>query len=128
MRKVAGLLAFVLIAMLVGCSAPADVPANKWVAFLDKHRALINEGKFNVDEFKKEGQPIADELAKAVDPKEKKLLMTEPVLNEWNRASKEFSETAADKNADALFAYLEISKVWADAAGVGGDNTPPSNG
>jgi hypothetical protein len=127
MKKVTGLLAFVVLAILVGCSAPADAPANKWVVFLDKHKALINEGKFNVDEFKKEGQPIADELAKAVDPKEKKLLMTEPVLNEWNRAITEFSDTATDKNVDALFAYLEISKVWADAAGVG-DNTPPSNG
>ena len=127
MRKVAGLFAILVVAMLVGCTAPADAPATKWVSYLDKHKALINEGKFNVDDFKKEGAPIADELAKAVDPKEKKLMMTEKVLAEWNRAIKEFVDVAGEKNVEALLAYNEVSQPWVKAAGLSGDSNAPAN-
>lgn len=97
MKKVSGLLALVVFTMLVvACSAPADEPAKKWVSFLDKHKAAIEGGTFDVKAFETEGKPLIEELKKHRDPKEKKILMTQAVLDEWNRANKEFGD-AADK-------------------------------
>jgi hypothetical protein len=111
MRKVAGLLALIVVALLVGCSVPADEPAKNWVTFLDKHKAAINAGTFDVEAFKKEGQPLVDELKKHRDPKEDAILMTQPVLDEWNRANKEFVEAAQAKlNLPALQAIEDMAK------------------
>ena len=113
MRKIAGLLAFVLVAIMVaGCGAKADAPARKWIDFLDKHKAAIDAGSFDAEAFKKEGQPIADELKALKDPKEDKILMTQSVLDEWNRANKEFGAAAAkltkegDPSAEMAFFAL----------------------
>jgi hypothetical protein len=128
MKKVSGLLAFVVLALLLGCSSPADQPATNFVAFLDKHKAAINAGTFDAKAFEAEGKPLVDELAKHVDPKEKQILMTEKVLAEWNRATTEF-ETAADKmasdkgNPAAVVAYLSLISVLKPEG-----TTPPSNG
>ncbi|MBK8207630.1 MAG: hypothetical protein IPK87_12715 [Planctomycetes bacterium] len=129
MRKTASLLALVLFALAIGgCSAPADEPAKKWVAFLDKHRATLGEGKFNVDDFKKEGQPIVDELKKHRDPKEDKILMTQAVLDEWNRANKAFGD-AADaytKDKGDPMPALAFYELVTDLTGKkdGASNTP----
>ncbi len=129
MRNTAGFLALVLFALTIGaCSAPADEPATKWVAFLDKHKALIGEGKFNVDDFKKEGQPIVDELKKHRDPKDDKILMTQAVLDEWNRANKAFAD-AADaytKEKGDPKAALAFYELVTDLTGNkdGAPNTP----
>lgn len=108
MRKVSGLVLFALFAVMVaGCGAKADAPAKKWIDFLDKHKATLNAGNFDVAAFKAEGKPLVEELKKVKDTKQNKILMTEGVLKEWNRANDEFGE-AAGKNADAAGAYLEM--------------------
>jgi hypothetical protein len=128
MKKVTGLFALMVLAMLVGCSSPADEPATKFVTFLDKHKAAISAGTFDAKAFEAEGKPLVDELNKHVDAKEKKILMTEKVLAEWNRATTEF-ETAADKmNKDkgdptAVIAYLALISPL-----KGEETTPPANG
>lgn len=110
MRKVAGLVAVLLVAFsLTGCGIPGDEPAKKWVAFLDKHAALVKDGKFKVEDFKKEGQPIVDELKKVKDGKDNKIPMSQEVLDEWNRAIKGFNEAAQAKlNLEAIGAFVAL--------------------
>ncbi|MBZ0135392.1 MAG: hypothetical protein K8I27_03330 [Planctomycetes bacterium] len=108
MRKVSGLLAFALFALMIaGCGAKADAPAKKWIDFLDKHKAALQGGSFDVAAFKSEGKPIVEELKQVKDTKQNKILMTESVLKEWNRANDEFG-AAAGKNAEAAGAYLDM--------------------
>lgn len=108
MRKVSGLVVLALFALMItGCGAKADAPAKKWIDFLDKHKGALESGSFDVAAFKAEGQPIVEELKQVKDTKQNKILMTESVLKEWNRANDEFG-TAAGKNADAAGAYLDM--------------------
>ncbi|MBK9974982.1 MAG: hypothetical protein IPP14_09430 [Planctomycetes bacterium] len=110
MRKIAGLVAVLLVAFsLSGCGIPGDEPAKKWVAFLDKHAALVKDGTFKVADFKSEGQPIVDELKKVKDSKDNKIPMSQEVLDEWNRANKGFNEAASAKlNLEAIGAFVAL--------------------
>lgn len=96
MRKTVAFTVLLALLFVASCSAPGDAPATKFVAFLDKHKAAINEGKFDVKAFEDEGKPLVAELRTHRDPKDQKILMTEKVLAEWQRANKEFA-AAADK-------------------------------
>jgi hypothetical protein len=114
MKKTAGLLALLLVSfMLSACGAPADQPAKNWIAFLDKHKPLLANEKFDAAAFKAEGQPLVAELKKHSDASTGKILMTEPVLAEWQRANKEFGEACdvrSEKTGDmaATTAFVEL--------------------
>jgi hypothetical protein len=122
-----GLVALALLLALAGCASPADEPALRWVAFLDKHRALIGDGKFDAEAFAKEGQPLVAELRALRSPKDHQVPLTSGVLDEWNRALEEFrvaankhEESTGDAGATTAFAAL-----WKGLAA--GSDAPPAN-
>ncbi len=122
-----GLIALALLLVLGACASPADEPALRWVAFLDKHRALIANGKFDAEAFTKEGQPLVAELRALRSPKDHQLPLTSDVLEQWNRARDEFREAAnkldeAGGNAAATTAFVAL---WKEL--VAGSDAPPSN-
>lgn len=111
MQKATGLLALIMLVFAMGCQVSADEPAQKWIDFMKKHNAKIHDGTFKADEFKAEGTPLAAELTAKVDPKEKKLLMTESVLNEWKKVHDDFDIAVAKVgNREAQTAFLEVTK------------------
>jgi hypothetical protein len=122
-----GLIALALLLVLGACASPADEPALRWVAFLDKHRALIANGKFDAEAFAKEGQPLVGELRALRSPKDHQVPLTSDVFVEWNRARDEFreaanklEETSGDEAATTAFAAL-----WKELAA--GSDAPPAN-
>jgi hypothetical protein len=123
-----GLVALALLLALAGCSAPADEPALRWVAFLDKHKARVAEGRFDAEKFTAEGKPLVAELRTHLSPKDHQLPLTSDVLVKWNRARDEFREAAnqleeASGNAAATTAFMALWKEL--AAGLDAPPTEP---
>lgn len=111
MQKATGLLALFLLAFVMGCQVSADEPARKWITFMEKQNAKIRDGSFKADEFKAEGAPLAAELTAKVDPNEKKLLMTEGVLNDWKKVHDDFDNACKEKfNMEAQKVFEEVTK------------------
>lgn len=122
MQKVAGLLTLVLLAFaFTACSIPADEPAKKWITFLDKHKALIGEGKFDAKAFDAEGKPLVEELKKHKDATDNKIPMSESVLKEWERANNEFGDAAEKLSKDKgdISAVLSYAALIMDLTGEG---------
>ncbi|MCB9892978.1 MAG: hypothetical protein H6839_00845 [Planctomycetes bacterium] len=116
MQKVAGLLVFALVAvMLAGCSFSmgADEPGKKWIAMIEKHKKALEDGKFDAAAFKTEAKPLAEELKKHRDKKEKKVLLSETVLADFKRVSNEFETLLKEKGTpEQQQAYLDMIKIW----------------
>lgn len=111
MQKATGLLALIMLVFAMGCQVSADEPAQKWIDFMKAQNAKIRDGSFKADEFKAQGKPLAAELTAKVDPKEKKLLMTEGVLNEWKKVHDDFDNACKEKlNMEAQAAFEEVTK------------------
>lgn len=94
---------------LAACSSPADQPARKWVKFLNAQQKLVEEGTFDVAQFKEEGAKIVEKLRPHVDHTENKLLLTEKVLEDWTAANTAFEKACVDAGnteASDAFAWL----------------------
>ncbi|MEZ5991581.1 MAG: hypothetical protein R3E76_04440 [Planctomycetota bacterium] len=115
-RKATALLALFLLSMtVIGCSfgTGANETGKKWIALIEKHKAALQEGKFDAAAFKTEATPIAEELKKKRDPDQKKVLMTEKVLEDFKRVSKEFETLLAQKGTpEQQQAYLDVLDIW----------------
>lgn len=84
-----------LLLVVASCTPPADESTERWVAFLDRHRVLLEEGRFNEQDFRAEGDPILEQLVKLKNPTDDKLLLSADTLAEFNRAMQAFNEAAA---------------------------------
>lgn len=133
MNRTIGVLSVaVMVAVLGSCSFsiggnPADEAGKKWIALIEKHKAEFEAGKFDAAAFKSEGTPIAEELKKHRDEKEKKVLLTDEVLKDFKRVTDEFEGLLQSKGTpEQQQAYLDLVKIWTDDA-VGKANAP-SNG
>ncbi|MCA8919999.1 MAG: hypothetical protein KDB68_04595 [Planctomycetes bacterium] len=111
MRKVAlPVLLICALFALAACSSPADQPARKWVKFLNAQQKLVEEGTFDVAQFKEEGAKIVEKLRPHVDHTEHKLLLTETVLKDWTEANTTFEKACNDaENAAAMEAYAWLA-------------------
>lgn len=98
-----------LCLLLASCGAPADDSTTKLVAALDKHTALLKEGKFKVEDFDAETKPILDEMEKHRNPDSKRIEVTEPVQKEFQRATAAF--VAATEEKGDIVAMLAWQKV-----------------
>lgn len=99
MSKTCALVALLMLLLAGGCTPPADEPAANWVAFLDRHRVLLEEGRFNEQAFRAEGDPILEQLVRLKNPKDDMLLLSADKLAEFNRAMQAFNEAAAKARA-----------------------------
>lgn len=108
----------VMVAVLASCSFsiggnPADEAGKKWIALIEKHKAEFEVGKFDAVAFKSEGTPIAEELKKHRDEKEKKVLLTDEVLKDFKRVTDEFEKLLQDKGTpEQQQAYLDLVNIW----------------
>lgn len=111
-----------LCLLLAACGAPADDSTSKLVAALDKHTALVKEGKFKAEDFDAETKPILDEMEKHRNPDSKRIEVTEPVQKEFQRATAAF-EAATEEKGDivAMLAWEKVRKAINGEAGA-----PPS--
>jgi hypothetical protein len=125
MKKIAGLA--ILVAMLfgvAGCNVTigADESGKKWIAMIEKHKKLLEEGKFDAAAFKAEAKPLAEDLKKHRNKEEKKVLLSEKVLADFKRVSKEFETLLKEKGTpEQQAAYLEMIAIWTE------DEEPASN-
>jgi hypothetical protein len=115
MRTVAGLTAVVLLVFVTaGChfTVGADEPGKKWIALLDKHKALLKQGKFDAKAFQAEAKPIAEDLKKhrGSNPK---VYFSDKVLADFKRAMKEFEDLMKEKGTpEQQKAYLDMRQIW----------------
>ena len=109
MTRKAGLFLLVMCTVwLAACSQPADEPAKKWIAVLDKHAALVKDGKFEAEAFKREAQPIVDQL-KPLKDTDGKIPMSTTVKESWDKAAENFNNTCKDKGSfDGIMAFLAL--------------------
>lgn len=116
---------------LAACSSPADQPARKWVKFLNAQQKLVEEGTFDVAQFKEEGAQIVEKLRPHVDHAEHKLLLTEKVLEDWTAANTSFEEAclaARNKEATDAFAWLAAELMREQDESDRSAGTAPANG
>lgn len=107
-----GLLALLAVAVLfAGCGAKDDTAAKKWAEFLHRQQISVDAGTFKADEFKKEGQPLADELVKAKKAASLGTLnLSDEVREEMKKAETEFEEAFMKHNDKAAAtAYNEVT-------------------
>lgn len=111
MRKVALPLILVVTAvLLMACSSPADQPAHEWARFLDKHAERVEQGRFDADDFKAEGEPIVAKLRLHVDHGKHELLLSKHTLAEWKTANTNFQKAFKEAgNQQAKQAYKELA-------------------
>lgn len=111
MTRIAGFLFLVALTVFVAaCSQPGDEPGTKLIAVIEKHGALVKEGKFNADDFKKETQPLVDAL-KPLKSSDGKVPMSTSVKEKWDKAVKDFVDICKDKtNLEAMLAFAAMGE------------------
>lgn len=85
-----------LLLLLVACDSPADGAVEKWVEFLDHHRALIAQDEFDAEAFLAQGKPLVNELRRHRNPKDGQILVTSFALEDWDRANEAFRVAVND--------------------------------
>lgn len=117
-----GLLAMLMLLTVTACGAPGDEPATQWCDMLDKHAALIKDGKFNKENFEEDAKPIMEELKKHKND-DGKIPMTTDVLKRWKETNASFADTCEkEKNIDAMLAYSKLASEF----GVGEKGNAPA--
>ena len=128
MKKLAGLA--VLVAILFSVTAcnvtiGADEDGKKWIALMDKHKKLLEEGKFDAKAFKAEAKPIAEALKKHRGSSDQVTFRSEDVLKDFKRSIDEFQKVLQEKGTqEDVEAYLEMKQLWnfdKPAANAGGN-------
>ena len=133
MKKLAGLA--VLVAILFSVTAcnvtiGADEDGKKWIALMDKHKKLLEEGKFDAKAFEAEAKPIAEALKKHRGSSDQVSFRSEDVLKDFKRATNEFENVLKEKGSEEQKKmYLDIRDLWnfKQPAGNSAGNAPPDN-